>query len=64
MQKSLLMTRLTFPSTTGHGWPKAMEAIAAAVYGPMPGRDLRSLKVSGNRPPHSFATIAAVLRTL
>ena len=29
-------TRTTFPSTTPHGRPKAIEAIALAVYGPIP----------------------------
>ena len=32
-------TRSTFPSTDGTGRPKAMEAMAPAVYSPMPGSD-------------------------
>ena len=30
-------TLFTFPSTTGTGVSKAIEATAAAVYGPIPG---------------------------
>ncbi len=35
--RSLATTRLTLQSTTGSGMPNAREAIAPAVYGPMPG---------------------------
>lgn len=35
-------TRRRFPSTAGTGWPKAMEAMAAAVYSPTPARLRRS----------------------
>ena len=32
-------TRSTLPSTAGTGMPKAMEAMAPAVYSPTPARD-------------------------
>ncbi len=38
--KSLLSTRRTFPSTAGTGRPKAMLAMAPAVYSPTPGSAL------------------------
>ena len=41
------ITRSMFPSTGVAGWSNAIAAIAAAVYGPMPGRRLRSFSWSG-----------------
>jgi hypothetical protein len=44
-------TRRTLPSTIGTRSPKAMLAIAPAVYRPTPGRARRSDSVRGTAPP-------------
>jgi len=44
-------TRSTFPSTAAAGRSKQIEAIAPAVYGPMPGSASRPSTVSGQTPP-------------
>lgn len=48
-------TRATLPSTIGVRSPNAIDAMAPAVYGPMPGIPRSCSAVGGNAPPH-FAT--------
>ena len=48
-------TRDTLPSTSGARSPYAIDAIAPAVYGPMPGTPRSSLAVRGNASPTAFA---------
>ena len=47
-------TRITLPSTAATGSSNAMDATAAAVYGPTPGTPANALNVEGN--PSFFAT--------
>ena len=44
------MTLSTFPSTGVASFPNAMAAIAAAVYGPIPGNFNNSASSFGNSP--------------
>jgi hypothetical protein len=48
-------TRETLPSTSGARSPYAIDAIAPAVYGPMPGTARSSLAVRGSAAPTDFA---------
>lgn len=48
-------TRDTLPSTSGARSPNAIDAIAPAVYGPMPGTARSSLARDGKRPRTAFA---------
>ena len=48
-------TRETLPSTSGARSPYAIDAIAPAVYGPMPGTPRSSLAVRGNASRTAFA---------
>ena len=59
--KSRASTRATFPSTTGTGSPKAIEATAPTVYRPNPGSAASVSTVRGNRPPWS-RTMACAAR--
>jgi hypothetical protein len=45
-------TRATLPSTSGARSPNAIDAIAPAVYGPMPGTSRSSAARRGSAPPH------------
>ena len=54
--QSLLKTRATFPSTSAAGCPKAMEAMAPAVYGPTPGICCNSSTEDGKDPPNLATT--------
>ena len=45
------MTRRTLPSTQATGSSNAIEAMAAAVYGPIPGNLSNCEYVSGRGPP-------------
>ena len=51
-------TRTTFPSTTGSGTPKEIDATAAAVYAPTPGRSRQPSSVRGNVPHAAIARAA------
>ena len=44
-------TRATLPSTSGARSPNAIEAIAPAVYGPIPGTSRSSAARDGSAPP-------------
>lgn len=48
-------TRATLPSTSGARSPYAIDAIAPAVYGPMPGTSRSSRAVRGSASPTAFA---------
>jgi len=48
-------TRATLPSTSGARSPNAIDAIAPAVYGPMPRTARSSDAVRGSSPPTSRA---------
>ena len=58
-QESLVATRMTFPSTAATLSPNAMEATAAAVYGPTPGTLDRAFDVRGKCPSFFVATCLA-----
>lgn len=49
-------TRATLPSTSGARSPYAIDAIAPAVYGPMPGTARSSAALRGRAPPHLSPT--------
>jgi hypothetical protein len=49
-------TRATLPSTSGARSPNAIEAIAPAVYGPIPGTARSSAARVGNVPPNRART--------
>jgi hypothetical protein len=52
-------TRATLPSTSGARSPNAIDAIAPAVYGPIPGTSRSSLARAGNAPPMRSTTARA-----
>jgi hypothetical protein len=52
-------TRATLPSTSGARSPNAIDAIAPAVYGPMPGTSRSSAALDGNAPPNRASTACA-----
>jgi hypothetical protein len=52
-------TRATLPSTSGARSPNAIDAIAPAVYGPMPGTSRSSAAHDGNAPPNCSSTVCA-----
>lgn len=54
-------TRATLPSTSGARSPNAIDAIAPAVYGPMPGTSRSVAAVRGSAPPKRSATERAPL---
>ena len=56
MPRNLDNTRHTFPSTTGTHASKAMDATAAAVYGPIPSISSNSFTVEGMVPFRFCAT--------
>ena len=49
-------TRITFPSSTASGSPKASDSTAAAVYGPTPGSARNAVGSGGTVPPWSLTT--------
>ena len=53
------MTRSTLASTQGSFSPKAMLAMAPAVYGPTPGRARMASRSEGNAPPCSAMILRA-----
>ena len=55
-------TRSTFPSTAAAGSSKQIEAIAPAVYSPMPGRRISSDFVRGKAPPRATISFAHFCR--
>ena len=57
-------TRATLPSTSGARSPNAIDAIAPAVYGPMPGTARSSLARPGRAPPMFVATSRAPFHRL
>jgi len=57
-------TRATLPSTSGVRAPNAIDAIAPAVYAPMPGTARRSAVPAGTTPPKRVTTSAAPARRL
>ena len=57
--RSRAITRLTFPSSTGTCSPRAMLAMAPAVYRPTPGSVCQSAAVAGRRPPRFSTTVLA-----
>ena len=52
-------TRATLPSTSGARSPNAIDAIAPAVYGPMPGTSRSSAAHDGSAPPNRAPTACA-----
>ena len=54
-------TRATLPSTSGARSPNAIDAIAPAVYAPMPGTSRSAVAVDGSRPSQRRATSLAPL---
>lgn len=54
-------TRATLPSTSGARSPYAIEAIAPAVYGPMPGTSRSSAAERGRAPSHLASAACAPL---
>jgi len=52
-------TRATLPSTSGARSPNAIDAIAPAVYGPMPGTSRSSDAELGRAPPNRASTALA-----
>lgn len=52
-------TRATLPSTSGARSPNAIDAIAPAVYGPMPGTSRSSAARVGNAPPNRASIVRA-----
>ena len=52
-------TRATLPSTSGARSPNAIDAIAPAVYGPMPGTSRSSAARDGSDPPNRASTACA-----
>lgn len=52
-------TRATLPSTSGARSPNAIDAIAPAVYGPMPGTSRSSAARDGSAPPNRWSTACA-----
>ena len=52
-------TRATLPSTSGARSPNAIDAIAPAVYGPMPGTPRSSAAEGGSAPPNRASTVRA-----
>ena len=57
--KTRAKMRVTFPSTTGTRRPKAIEAIAPAVYRPIPGSARSASASAGTSPPWRSTTILA-----
>ena len=57
-------TRATFPSTSGARSPNAIDAIAPAVYGPMPGTSRSSAARCGSAPLHFVRTACAPFHRL
>ncbi len=49
-------TRATLPSTSGARSPNAIDAIAPAVYGPIPGTSRSSAARDGSAPPNRAST--------
>lgn len=58
---TLASTRATFPSTSGARSPNAIDAIAPAVYGPIPGTSRSSAARDGSAPPNLASTALAPL---
>jgi len=52
-------TRATLPSTSGARSPNAIDAIAPAVYGPIPGTSRSSAARAGSAPPNRASTACA-----
>jgi hypothetical protein len=52
-------TRATLPSTSGARSPNAIDAIAPAVYGPIPGTSRSSAAHDGSAPPNRPSTACA-----
>ncbi len=52
-------TRATLPSTSGARSPNAIDAIAPAVYGPIPGTSRSSAAEPGSAPPNRASTARA-----
>jgi hypothetical protein len=52
-------TRATLPSTSGARSPNAIDAIAPAVYGPIPGTSRSSAAHDGSAPPNRLPTACA-----
>jgi len=52
-------TRATLPSTSGDRSPNAIDAIAPAVYGPIPGTSRSSAARVGSAPPNRASTACA-----
>ena len=52
-------TRATLPSTSGARSPNAIDAIAPAVYGPIPGTSRSSAAHDGSAPPNCASTARA-----
>jgi len=52
-------TRATLPSTSGARSPNAIDAIAPAVYGPIPGTSRSSAARDGKAPPNRASTACA-----
>ena len=51
------MTRSTLPSTAGSGCSKQIDAIAPAVYGPMPGSARMAAISRGSTPDWAMTSI-------
>jgi hypothetical protein len=59
MPNTRASTRATLPSTSGARSPNAIDAIAPAVYGPIPGTSRSSAAHDGSAPPNRASTVCA-----